>query len=275
MRVGIVGLGLIGGSMGLALKDMKLVEKRVGYDINRQNELDAINLGIVDEMASFDEIKKCDVVFLAIPVEAIIQTLQDMQDIPKTTTIIDLGSTKKRIIQSCPISIKGNLIAAHPMAGTENSGPKFAMKDLLKEAVVVICEDNDTDKFHLKKAVELLSNAGMRITFMDAKSHDHHVSFISHLPHVISFSLVNSVLKEENTKNIINLANRSFGDMSRISKSSPIMWVDIFKQNKDNVLNAVDHFKKELEIGTNLIKEEKWDELKEWITNARKIRDIL
>lgn len=239
MRVGIVGLGLIGGSMGLALKDMKLVEKRVGYDINRQNELDAINLGIVDEMASFDEIKKCDVVFLAIPVEAIIQTLQDMQDIPKTTTIIDLGSTKKRIIQSCPISIKGNLIAAHPMAGTENSGPKAAFKTLLQKAVVVICNDDDTANFHAKRAIEIFSYAGMKIVFMDAKKHDHHVALISHLPHVISYSLVNSVLKEENKRNIINLAGGSFSDVSRIAKSSPEMWSDIFKQNKENVLNSI------------------------------------
>ena len=267
MKIGIIGLGLIGGSVGLCLKDMKLIDRVYGSDISKENESLALDLGLVDEIITFDQMKEiCDVIFLAIPVEAIVKTLQNLKDIKNTTTIIELGSTKEKIISSCPKEIRANLVAAHPMAGTENSGPKAAFKTLLQKAVVVICNDDDTANLHAKRAIEI---------FMDAKKHDHHVALISHLPHVISYSLVNSVLKEENKRNIINLAGGSFSDVSRIAKSSPEMWSDIFKQNKENVLNSINSFKKELDFCQNLIEDEKWQELTRWLYEARIIRDFL
>lgn len=275
MRVGIIGLGLIGGSLGLCLRDMKLISYVCGYDLDEQNQQDALELGLVDEIISFDKMKNsCDIIFLAIPVEAIISTLEDLKDIPESTTIVDLGSTKFEILQHCPKEIIKNFVAAHPMAGTENSGPKAAFKELLNGAVVVVCNDKSGES-HIKRAIEILSHAGMKIVFMDAKSHDHHVGIISHLPHVISFSLVNSTLKEENKRNILLLAGGSFSAMSRIAKSSPKMWADIFKQNKDNVLSAINSFKKELQICENMIKNEQWDDLKDWMQTARSLRDIL
>ena len=203
------------------------------------------------------------------------RTLQDLSDCRSETTIIDLGSTKFKILQNCPPQIRRNFIAAHPMAGTEDSGPQAAFKELLNGAVVVICDDHGADEVHIKRAVEIFSFAGMKIVFMDAESHDHHVALISHLPHAISYSLVNSVLKEENRRNIINLAGGSFSGMSRIAKSSPQMWVDIFKQNRTNLLGAIDAFKKELEICVQMIRDERWDELEAWMYEARKLRDII
>lgn len=276
MKVGIIGLGLIGGSLGLCLKDMKLIDKVYGYDLSEKNEQEALNLGLVDEILKFDELKKsCDVIFLAIPVEAILKTLQNLKDIDENITIIDLGSAKFKILENCPSEIRSNFIAAHPMAGTENSGPKAAFKELLNSAVVVICDDKGAGEKHLKRAVEIFSFAGMKIVFMDAKSHDHHVAIISHLPHAISYSLVNSVLKEENKRNIINLAGGSFTGMSRIAKSSPEMWVDIFKQNKQNLLNSIEAFKKELEICVKMVENDEWENLSEWMFEARKLREIL
>ena len=276
MKVGIIGLGLIGGSLGLCLKDMKLIDRVYGYDLSKENEKTALDLGLVNEILSFDEIKqKCDVIFLAIPVEAIISTLNNLKDTKKDTTIIDLGSAKFKILQSCPAEIRSNFIAAHPMAGTENSGPKAAFKELLNGAVVVICDDKSADEVHIKRAVEIFSFAGMKIVFMDAASHDHHVAIISHLPHAISYSLVNSVLKEENKRNIINLAGGSFTGMSRIGKSSPEMWVDIFKQNKNNILNSIDAFKNELDKCVKMLENDEWDELSKWMFEARKLREIL
>ena len=274
--VGIIGLGLIGGSLGLGLRSMKLIDKVCGYDINKQNEQDALNLGLVDEIVSFEEMKKsCNMIFLAVPVEAIVKILQDLKDIPSDTTIVELGSTKRKIIDSCPNEIKANFVAAHPMAGTENSGPKAAFKSLLTGAVVVICDDKIVGENHVKRAVEVLSGVGMRIIFMDPDSHDKHVGIISHLPHAISFSLVNATLKEEDKRNISLLVGGSFGGMARIAKSSPQMWVDIFKQNKDYILKAMQKFKKEFDICENLMKNEKWDELEDWMKMARQIRDIL
>lgn len=276
MKVGIIGLGLIGGSLGLALRDMKIISSVSGYDLNKQNEEDALKLGLIDKIIGFEEMKRtCDMIFLAIPVEAIIKVLGDLKDIPKNTTIVDLGSTKSKILEKCPKEIRENFVAAHPMAGTENSGPKAAFKSLLNGAVVVVCDDKNAHEKHIKRAVEILSHAGMKIIFMDAKSHDHHVGIISHLPHAISYSLVNATLKEEDKRNILLLAGGSFSGMARIAKSSPEMWVDIFKQNKDNLISAIDSFKNELQICQDLIKGEKWDELKEWMNTARKLRDIL
>lgn len=276
MKVGIVGLGHIGGSLGLCLKQMKLISSVSGYDLSKENEEEALKLGLVHEILSLEEIKKnCDVIFLAIPVNAIISVLQNLKDIDKSKTIIDLGSTKFNIMQSCPEEIRENFIPAHPMAGTENSGPASAFKELLKGAVVVLCDDNGIGEVHMKRAVEIFSFAGMRIVFMDAKSHDHRVAIISHLPHAISYSLVNSVLKEENRETIINLAGGSFSGMSRIAKSSPEMWVEIFKQNKANLLNSIDAFKDELDLCIKMVQNEEWEELKEWMYKARIIREIL
>ncbi len=276
MKIGIIGLGLIGGSLGLCLKSTKIISAVYGCDISRENEKEALRLGLVHEILSLEQMKQsCDAIFLAIPVEAIIETLQKLSDCRSETTIIDLGSTKFKILQNCPPQIRRNFIAAHPMAGTENSGPQAAFKELLNGAVVVICDDHGADETHVKRAVEIFSFAGMKIVFMDAKSHDHHVALISHLPHAISYSLVNSVLKEENRRNIINLAGGSFSGMSRIAKSSPQMWVDIFKQNRTNLLGAIDAFKNELEICVQMIEGERWDELEAWMYEARKLRDII
>jgi len=275
MRVGIVGLGLIGGSLGLNLRDMKLIDKVVGFDASKTNEQDAIRLGLVDEIVPFEAIKSCDVIFLAIPVEAVMQVLEELKDISPETTIVDLGSTKEKIVASCPPSIVPNFVAAHPMAGTENSGPKSAFKSLLNGAVVVICDDLNAGEVHIKRAVEILSGAGMRIVFMSAKSHDHHVALISHLPHAISFALVNATLKEEEKRNILNLAGGSFIGMSRIAKSNTQMWVDIFKQNRQNLLESVEKFENQMQICKEFIENEKWDELAKWIEDARRLREIL
>ena len=276
MKIGIIGLGLIGGSLGLALKKMKLIDKVCGFDASSQNAKDALELGLVDEICSIEEMKTgFDAIFLAVPVEAIAELMNKLQGCDKNTTIIDLGSTKRTIIKSCPQSLKAQFVGAHPMAGTEFSGP-FAAKDgLLNGAIVVLCDDVQVEKEHIKKATELLSHAGMRIIFMDSVSHDHHVGFISHLPHAISFSLVNATLSEEERRNIFLLGGTSFAGMARIAKSSEIMWTDIFKQNKDNILNAMAAFKAEFAKCEQMLENERWEELREWMKNARKIKDIL
>lgn len=275
MKVGIIGLGLIGGSLGLNLRDMKLISKVVGFEANAQNAADAVRLGLVDEIVSFEEVKRCDIIFLAIPVEAVIKVLDGLKDVSPQTTIVDLGSTKEEILRRCPEQIRANFVAAHPMAGTENSGPKAAFKTLLNGAVVVICDDKHADEMHIKRAVETLSHAGMKIVFMDAKSHDHHVGVISHLPHAISFALVNATLKEEDKRNILLLAGGSFTGMARIAKSNTRMWCDIFKQNRENLLEAMEKFKAEFEFGEELVRQQRWSELEEWIENARSLRQIL
>ena len=275
MKIGIIGLGLIGGSLGLALKNIKFISSICGFDHNLSHCEEALKLGLVDEIVSFDEIKKCDMIFLAIPVEAIIDVLQNLTDIPKDTTIVDLGSTKEKIINSVPKEIRANFIAAHPMAGTEKFGPSAAIENLYHDNIVVLCNMDESGDKHKNRAIQIFSHIGMKIVFMNAIEHDKHASFISHLPHALSYALANSVMGEEEPKSILLLAGGGFKDMSRIAKSSPLMWTDIFKQNRKNLLNSIELFQKELNKCKTIVKEEKWEELEKWMGNATTLHKIL
>ncbi|PID48163.1 MAG: prephenate dehydrogenase [Proteobacteria bacterium] len=275
MKIGIVGLGLMGGSLGLALKHTKLVSSICGYDYNLTHCKEALELGLVSEIVSFEEIKQCDVIVLAIPVEGIIKALKSLEDVDQNTTIIDLGSTKEQIINSVPKKIRKNFVAGHPMAGTEKFGPKAAIEGLYDNAVMVFCNLESSGDLHKQRAIQLFSHIGMKVFFMDATNHDRHASFISHLPHALSYALARSVMNQEDPKSILILAGGGFEDMSRIAKSSPRMWSDIFKQNKNNLLKSIDVFQEELEYSKKLIKDEKWDELSSWMHEATKLHNIL
>lgn len=275
MTVGIIGLGLIGGSLGLELREFDFIDKVIGYDRNEKHKKEALELNIVDEVVSFEEIKSSDVIFLAIPVEGIIKTLKNLTYIKPNTTIIDLGSTKEKIVESVPKKIRKNFVAAHPMAGTEKFGPKAAFKGLFKDKIVVLCNIEDSGEKQKEVAQKIFKSLQMKIVYMDAKEHDRHAAFISHLPHAISYALANSVLKQENPENILILAAGGFRDMSRLAKSSPNMWTDIFKQNRENLLESLDVFKKELKYAKKLIEQEKWEELKAWMEKATTLHDIL
>jgi len=275
MIIGIVGLGLMGGSLGLALQNTKLVSKIVGFDHNLSHCEEALKLGLVEDIVSFSEIKKCDVIFLAIPVGGIIKALQDMQGVSSNTTIIDMGSTKAEIVSSVPLSIRQNFIAAHPMTGTEKFGPSAAIQNLYHDKVVVLCDTDHSGDLHKNRAIQIFSHIGMKIVFMDPIAHDDHASFISHLPHIISYSLANTVMGQEDPKSILSLAAGGFRDMSRVAKSSPQMWSDIFKQNKKNLLHSINIFEQELEKSKKMIENENWKELEAWMSKATTLHKIL
>jgi len=275
MIIGIVGLGLMGGSLGLALQNTKLVSKVVGFDHNLNHCEEALKLNLVHEIVSFSEIKACDVIFLAIPVGGIIKALQELQDISAHTTIIDLGSTKAEIVASVPEKIKHNFIAAHPMTGTEKFGPSAAIQNLYHDKVVVLCDTDQSGDLHKNRAIQIFSHIGMKIVFMDPISHDAHAAFISHLPHALSYALANSVMGQEDPKSILLLAAGGFRDMSRVAKSSPQMWSDIFKQNKKNVLRSIEIFEEELNKSKKMIEEENWEGLEAWMSKATTLHKIL
>lgn len=275
MTVGIVGLGLMGGSLGLALQETKLVSKVVGIDHNLTHCEEALSLGLVGEIVSFEELKQCDMIFLAIPVEGIIKTLQELVGVSERTTIVDLGSTKAKIIASVPASIRSNFVAAHPMTGTEKFGPSAALKGLYREAVVVLCDFDNSGDLHKERSVQIFSHIGMKIVFMDPASHDRHASFISHLPHALSYALANSVMGQEDPKSILLLAGGGFRDMSRIAKSSPQMWSEIFMQNRVNLLESINLFEKELHSAKTMIEKGDWDALSSWMGNATTLHKIL
>jgi len=275
MVVGIVGLGLMGGSLGLDLKRLNLASKVVGYDRNPSHQKEALALGLVDEVVEFEELKNTDIIFLAIPVEGIISTLQQLAHLPKEVTIVDLGSTKEKIVASCPPSIRKQFIPAHPMTGTEYSGPLAAIKGLYEGKICVLCDVEECEKEHLERVEDIFISLKMQLVYMNSKEHDLHAAYISHLPHAISYALANSVLKQEDPKSILILAAGGFKDMSRLAKSNPSMWSDIFKQNKKNLLASLEVFKKELRYAYSLIEQEKWEELRKWMEEATTLHKIL
>jgi len=276
MKLSVIGLGLIGGSFALSIKKAYPSWQIIGYDHSKPHQEEALKLNLVDKIAKdFDEVKQSDIIILAIPVEGIIKALQNLTDIDAKTTIIDLGSTKEKIINNTPKKIRKNLVAAHPMAGTENTGPKAAFDSLYTDKVVVLCDIEDSGEHQKKIAIDIFEKLKMHIIYMKSKEHDFHAAYISHLPHAISFALANSVLKQEDPKSILALAGGGFTSMSRIAKSSPVMWSDIFKQNQKNLIKTLDTFQDELDYMKELIKDGKWEELKEWMSNANSLHDIL
>jgi prephenate dehydrogenase len=275
MNIAIIGLGLMGGSLALSLQKQKYVTKIVGYDHNEEHQETALKLGLVHAIVSFQEIKKCDVIFLAIPVNGVIAALKDLVDVPSTTTIIDLGSTKEKIVNSVPLEIRKNFVASHPMTGTENFGPTAAIEGLYDEKVVVLCNLEESGEIQQKIAKKIFKSLNMKKSFMQAKEHDRHAAFISHMPHAISYSIANTVMRQENKHNILALAAGGYRSMSRLAKSSPDMWEDIFRQNKENILEAITVFEDELKHLKNAIENEDWKRVHKEMKDGNKLHDIL
>ncbi len=274
MRVAIVGMGLMGGSLALSLKKFEFIEEIVGCDHNRLHQKEALKLGLVKKFVSFDEAKKYDVIFLAIPVDGIIESLQKLTDVDEDTTIIDLGSTKAKIVQSCPKTIRKNFVAAHPMTGTENFGPSAAIEGLYKDKVVVLCDLEESGELQRNVAKKIFKSLEMKKYFMGAREHDRHAAFISHMPHAVSFSIANTVMNQEDKNNILALAAGGFRSMSRLAKSSPYMWEDIFRQNKENLIEAIELFEKELSLLKDAIKKENWKEVHKIIEDGNRLYEI-
>lgn len=276
VKVGIVGLGLMGGSLSLALKKLPKDYYFIGLDHNELHCTQALKLGLVDEItSSLETLKSCDIIFLSIPVDSIISVAKQLVSLDPACTVIDLGSTKEKISLSIPSDIRHNFVTAHPMTGTEKFGPTAALEDLYTDKVVVLCDIQKSGKHQEKVAKKLFSDIGMNIVCMGSKEHDRHAAFISHMPHALSYALANSVLKQEDSESIIALAGGGFKDMSRIAKSSPNMWEDIFRQNKNNVLEAIQTFQAELEKCQKIVENEEWDTLNNWMQEANTLHDIL
>ncbi len=276
MNIGIVGLGLMGGSLGLALKESSEKYFLLGYDHNPTHTADALHLKLIDDVTSnFYEIIACDVIVLTIPVDAIIATAKELLSINKNCTVIDFGSSKEKISNAIPKEIRQNFVTAHPMTGTEKFGPSAAIEGLYTEKTMVICDIEKSADYQKGIALSLFNDIHAKIVFMDAKEHDRHAAFISHMPHAVAYALAQSVMKQEDPKSILALAGGGFKSMSRIAKSSPNMWEDIFRQNKDNLLESIDAFTAEMSLCKQLIENEKWDELHQWMAEGNKLHDIL
>jgi len=275
MNVAIIGLGLMGGSLAKSLKKLDFISSIVGSDHNKTHQKQAMELELVDKIVDFDELKNCDVIFLAIPVNGIISAIQNLTDVSEKTTIIDLGSNKAKNASSVPSIIRKNFVAANPMTGTENFGPTAAVDGLYENQVVVLCDLEHSGERQTEVSKKIFKALGMKKYFMTATEHDRHAAFISHMPHAISYSLANTVMNQENKNNILALAAGGFRSMSRLAKSSANMWEDIFRQNKSNLLEAIELFEDELKILKQNIKDENWEKVHKNIEAGNRHHDIL
>jgi prephenate dehydrogenase len=274
MIVGIVGLGLIGGSFAIELKKLSYIDKIYGVEHNKKHQKEALSLGLVEKIITFNKLNECDLIALAVPTSTVVNMLKELTNIKKEALVIDFGSTKKEISSSIPSKIRKNVLTAHPLAGLETSGPKSATSNLFKNKTMVFCDIKKSGVNQFELATKIFQDIGMKIIHMKADKHDFDTALISHMPHIISFTLANSILKEESPKNILNLAGGGFESMSRLAKSPPTMWVDICKQNKDNLLYSVDKFKNELSMIEELITQNRWDEVSSWMQNANRLYKI-
>jgi len=276
MNIGIIGLGLMGGSLGLALKKFPEKYHVIGYDHNKNHRQEALVLNLVDEIYdNFEDIKKCSVIVLTIPVDAIIETIKKLEDVNPNSTIIDFGSSKSKISKSIPSKMRKLVVTAHPMTGTEKFGPTASIDNLYKDKVMVVCDSEKSGKLQNDIANTIFSDIGAKVIFMDAKEHDRHAAFISHMPHAVSYALANSVMKQEDSANIVALAGGGFKSMSRIAKSSPSMWEDIFRQNRENLLESIEVFNKEMQLCKKMIEDEDWNALHKWMLEANSLHNIL
>ncbi len=276
MNIGIIGLGLMGGSLAKAVKRYGISKKVYGFTNSEKNKKEIEELGLVDELVDLETLKKVsDVIILSIPVDAIISMFPNFLDINEKTTIIDMGSTKEYIVKNIPPKIRKNFIAAHPMTGTEKNGPKAAIDNLYEGKTVVLCDLEDNANMHVNKAFKIFQEIGMRIVVMNSHEHDVNACYISHLPHLISFGLANTVMSHQNPKEIIALAAGGFKDMSRIAKSSPRMWGDIFKQNRENMLESIKSFEEQMNEAKKMIEEERYEDLENWMKKANSLHEIL
>lgn len=246
MNICIVGLGLIGGSAGLELRDKPGIDRRVGVDRNMQNGAQAVSLGLVDAVEEEGSaLASADVVLLAIPVNAIKALLPQILDVTKTDgVVIDLGSTKSAICKAVEGHPKrGNFVAAHPLAGTENSGPAAAIPGLFQGKMNIICEVEKSSPSSLSTAQKIFTMLGLQTIFMHPEEHDKHVAYVSHLSHVSSFLLSQTVLDmEKDEKHIFNLAGSGFASTVRLAKSSPDMWTPIVEQNAEYLGQALTEY---------------------------------
>jgi prephenate dehydrogenase len=275
LRFGIVGLGLMGGSFAKVIKKYALSDEIVGYDHNEEHQKQALELGLVEKIVDIDELKKCDMILLCIPVDAIIAFLPTLKDIAPTTTIMDFGSTKKMIVSNIPDQLKSQYIPAHPMTGTEKFGPQAAIDGLYEGKTIILCDLDTCEEVHKDRVLHIFNSIAMRIVFMDSITHDKHACYISHLPHAISFALANTVMGHEDPADIISLAGGGFTDMSRIAKSSPNMWTDIFRQNRENLLDSIEVYENHMKSMKKMLENENYEAIKAWMEKANTLHDIL
>jgi len=278
MKVAVIGIGLIGGSLALVLKEKGIASWVIGVDENKAHCEQAMQLKLVDEIQTIDEaVKNAELIILAVPVGAVQYLLPLVLHMVDKQIVLDVGSTKYSITET----VKGHprrtrFVATHPMWGTEFSGPTAAQSNAFVNKATVICNKEESDADAVEIVESIYRSLGMHIMYMNANDHDLHVAYVSHISHITSFALANTVLEKEKEENtIFELASAGFESTVRLAKSNPATWSSIFEENKENVLDVLNEHITQLRKFKSALEKENYAYLEELMTNANKIKRIL
>jgi len=278
-NVTIIGVGLIGGSFALALKEQQLAKNIIGVDASEKNIDKALGLGLIDDALSLeDAVKKSSLIFLAIPVDATVTVVKKLMEfVTPNHVIADAGSTKLALCDLLKDSpLRDRFVATHPMWGTEHSGPDAAVSGAFAGKACVICDKENSAADAVETMEFIYKKIGMHLVYMDAKAHDLHAAYVSHISHITSFALANTVLEKEREDDaIFELASGGFESTVRLAKSNAAMWVPIFKQNKENVLDVLNEHIMQLKKFKSCLEKDNYDYLQELIEDANKISRII
>ena len=282
-NLGIIGLGLIGGSMAIDLKRKGFAQTILGVDADSVNAAAAEKIGLVDRVVSFEEcVDQSDVIILAVPVDAALKLLPMVLDRfeqtgAKDKLVMDVCSTKEHLSRSVKYHAKRKMhVASHPMSGTEYSGPWAALPGLFDGRACIICDSDESDRKAVRTVEELYTALNMRVIYMNSSNHDVHTAYVSHVSHVISFALAQTVLeKEKDEKHIFDLASGGFASTARLAKSGADMWTPILLQNSDNVLRVMDTYMEKLQAFRDAIADGDQEAVRGLIEEANKIRRII
>lgn len=277
-RLCLIGVGHIGGSLALAGKKAGLFSKVTGVDVNSDNLEKALALGLIDEALPLSEaIKSSDLVVIAVPVNVMITLIPQVLDLVDGQLVTEVGSTKTAILRGIAHHPKRKqFVASHPMAGTEFSGPESAQANLFVGKTCVLVDTGYSDPEKVKQLEDLYSKINMRLVYLDSESHDLHAAYVSHISHISSFALALTVLAKEKDENqIFELASGGFSSTVRLAKSSPDMWIPIFEQNRDNVLDVLDEHISTLSRFRSLLIKRDFRTFRHLIEEANQIKKIL
>ena len=279
MTTAIIGIGLIGGSFALSLRDNNISSTILGVDNSERNRTAALELGLVDRVVTIEEALECaDLIVVATPVDSIpIISIKLLNKINRDQIVMDMGSIKSELSEVIALHPnRDRYVATHPMWGTEHSGPESAIKGAFTGRTVVICDKELSDEVALKSVVDLYLKIGMRPKYLSSEEQDMHSAYISHISHITSFALALTVLeKEREEEHIFDLAGGGFESTVRLAKSSPKTWAPIFSQNKYNILDVLREHIHQLQIFRKLLEKDDTKGLLEIMTKANTITRIL
>ena len=278
MKISIIGLGLIGGSLAISLRENGFADWLIGVENNPKHAEKALALGLIDEILDLQSaVNQSNIVILAAPVDTMTLLLPKVLDLVNQQIVIEVGSTKRPILAAVAQHPKrSRFVATHPMAGTEHSGPEAAIKHLFTAKNVVLCDIENSDEDAVKIVEKLYKSLFMKLIYMNGDEHDQHTAYISHLSHICSFALATTVLqKEKEEYRIFELASTGFDSTVRLAKSNPDTWIPIFRQNQDNILDVLDEYINNLLKIKGLMLAEGYDKLLSELKKANEIKRIL